>query len=385
MENPSPSPESSPKLKPLESSASSGWTYNQIGGCPSVLHHAPHIHGNPRLSHDHLCSFKHFLTEEGVLILTSWPKCNTDNCSVLCNILSGVHWCFPALPIMVMWWSSTEMATLPEESPLCQTLQCYRQTPHVSIFPAMAVQPQCASHSDFHLHLCKRPSLKICPLTPELCWAFHFPILLKRYKSGLHTWGSMTNMATSTTTKVEMDLLEEPQFQHFSFLQEETRTNPQAFLLHQNHLLAFLTSTHVVTIRTGILGSGTGGILNRHTGTHQNIRELPKWNWHHGSGLYHTSEKGFTTGIKQVNSSAPWPARAAWCWAAIVIPHGCFTWLPASPLHFAGSEVKDRENQPELQQGTCKRTETADCNNIFPLRQKQHQHYQKGTQECFSL
>lgn len=85
-------------------------------------------------------------------------------------------------------------------------------------------------------------------------------------------------MATSTTTKVEMDLLEEPQFQHFSFLQEETRTNPQAFLLHQNHLLAFLTSTHVVTIRTGLLGSGTGGILNRHTGTHQNIRELPKWN-----------------------------------------------------------------------------------------------------------
>lgn len=147
MENLHPSPESSPKLKPLESPASSGWTYNQIGGCPSVLHHALHIHGNPRLSHDHLRSFKHFLKEEGVLILTSWPKCNMDNYTVLCNILSGVRWCFPVLPIMVMWWSNTEMATLPEETPLCQALQCYCQTSHASIFPAVGVQPQRASHS----------------------------------------------------------------------------------------------------------------------------------------------------------------------------------------------------------------------------------------------
>lgn len=188
MENLSPSPESSPKLKPLESPASSGWMYNQIGGCPSVLHHALHIHGNPRLSHDHLCSFKHFLTEEGVLILISWPKCNMDNYTVLCNILSGVHWCFPVLPIMVMWWSNIEMATLPQESPLCQALQCYRQTSHVSIFPAVGVQPQHTPHSDSYLYLCKRSSLKkICPLIPELCWAFHFSIILKSYRNGQHT------------------------------------------------------------------------------------------------------------------------------------------------------------------------------------------------------
>lgn len=155
--------------------------------------------------------------------------------------------------------------------------------------------------------------------------------------------------------------------------------------MHQNHLLAFLTSTHVVTIRTGLLGSGTGGMLNRHTGTHQNIRKLPKWNWHHGSGLYHTSEKGFITEIKQVNSWAPWLARAAY--AGLLLLFHTAVSRGFQPVHFTlqAQKLKTRENWPELQQGTCKRTETADCNSIFPLRQKQHQHYQNGTQEFFSL
>lgn len=65
MENLNLSADSYPKLKPLESPTSAGWTYNRIGDCPSGLHHPLDIHGNPRLSHDHLCSFKHFFTRGG--------------------------------------------------------------------------------------------------------------------------------------------------------------------------------------------------------------------------------------------------------------------------------------------------------------------------------
>lgn len=157
--------------------------------------------------------------------------------------------------------------------------------------------------------------------------------------------------------------------------------------MHQNHLLAFLTSTHVVTIMTGLLGSGIGGMLNRHTGTHQNICKFPKWNWHHGSGLYHTSEKGFITQIKQFNSSASCLQREREreqpnARLPIVIPCGRFTRRAASWLHFASSEVKYRENWPGLRWETGERTETADSNsNILPKRQRQHRHYQRGTWE----
>lgn len=286
-----------------------------------------------------------------------------------------------------MWWSNIEMATLPEKSPLCQALQCYCQTSHVSIFPAMGVQPQPTSHSDFYFYLCKRYSLKICPLIPAPCWASHFSEDTEVDSTPAFSahLGQQDKHCNISYYKGRNGFAWRASIPTVLFPSRRNKKKTPSLLLHQNHLLAFLTSTHVVTIRTGLLGSGTGGILNRHTGTHQNICELPKWNWHHGSGLYHTSEKGFTAEIKQINSSAPCPARAAWCWAAIVTPLGCFTWLPASPLHFAGSEVKHKENWPELQQGTCKRTETADFNSIFPLRQKHHQHYRNGTQECFSL
>lgn len=225
MENLSPSPESPPMLKPLESPASSGWTHNQIGGCPSVLHHALHIHGKPRLSHDHLCSFKHFLTEEGVLILTSWPKCNTHNYTVLCNFLSGVHWCFPVLPIMVLWRSNTGMATLPEESP-CAKPCSVTVRHHTSPFSLRWLFNPSPFHTqDIYLYLCKRCSLKVCPLIPELCWAFHSSEETQKWAAHLplvHTSGSRTNILTSAT-KVEMDSLEEPQIQQFFFLQGETR------------------------------------------------------------------------------------------------------------------------------------------------------------------
>lgn len=118
-----------------------------------------------------------------------------------------------------------------------------------------------------------------------------------------------------------------------SFFLKEKQGKKPTLLLHQNHLPAFLTSTHVVTIRTGLLGSSIGGMLNRHTGTHQNICELPKWNWHHGSGLYHTSEKDFVTQIKQFNSWVPCLEGATKCWAAYCY----FIWLFScgfQPVHF---------------------------------------------------
>lgn len=74
------------------------------------------------------------------------------------------------------------------------------------------------------------------------------------------------------------------------------------------------------------------GMLNQHTGTHQNICELPKWNWHHGSGLCHTSQKGFITHIKQVNSWVPCLERGGEdkCYAA----DWYCTWL----FHVASSQ-----------------------------------------------
>lgn len=133
------------------------------------------------------------------------------------------------------------------------------------------------------------------------------------------------------------------------------------------------------------------GMLNRHTGTHQNICELPKWNWHHGSGLYHTSEKGFGTQIKQFNSSAA-------CLESDPVLGCLFLFHMAvscgfQPVHFilqaqklrridlATTSMRDlKENRVRLAR------QTPDSNSsIFPLRQKQHRHYQDGTWEFCSF
>lgn len=233
-------------------------------------------------------------------------------------------------------------------SPLRWTLQRCCQISY--IFPCQGCSTPAPSTSRLLPVRARGPHLKIRLPIPDVGWLLQFSTFLKRDNapSGQRTCPWCTSAAAAPNTIKRIDcctgrndfcLKSLNSSCSVSFKEKRKKTT---LLLHQNHLLAFLTSTHVVTIMTGLLGSGIGGMLNRHTGTHQNICEFPKWNWHHGSGLYHTSEKGFITQIKQFNSWASCLGRATKCEAAYCYFIWFFIWLPASLLRIASSEVKHK-------------------------------------------